>query len=145
MQGPFWAAGGYSRRVRSALLFLAALVVAAAAACGASAGSRTPIVFGTTGGNLIGYHVTIQPNGGVRVRGEGWTARRQIRPARVRQLRREIQHAHLATTLCPGSLPDFASKFIRFSGRTVQVRGGCEQRFQRVFDALVSAVALRAG
>jgi hypothetical protein len=131
--------------VRLALVLLAVLVTAAVVACGASAGGRTPIVFGTTGGNLSGYHVTIQPNGSVRVRGEGWTARKQIRPTRVRQLRREIQHAHLATRLCPGSLPDFASKFIRFAGRTVQVRGTCEQRFQRVFDALVSAVALRSG
>jgi hypothetical protein len=130
--------------VRPALLFLAVLAVAAVAACGASAGGTTPIVFGTSGGNLIGYHVTIQPNGSVRVRGEGWSARKQIRPARVRQLWREIQHAHLVTTMCPGSLPDFASKLIRFGGRTAQVRGGCEPRFQRVYHALVSAVALRA-
>lgn len=131
--------------MRPALLFLAVLAVSAAAACGASAGGRTPIVFGTTGGNLIGYHVTIQPNGSVRVRGRGWKYRKQIRPAQVRQLRREIRHAHLATTVCAGSLPDFASKFVRVGGRTVQVRGGCEPRFQRVFRALVSAVALRAG
>jgi hypothetical protein len=130
--------------VRPALLFLAVLAAAAVAACGASAGERTPIVFGTSGGNLIGYHVTIQPNGSVRVRGDGWSSRKQIRAARVRQLWGEIEHAHLVTTTCPGTLPDFASKFIRFAGRTVQVRGGCEPRFQRVYSALVSAVALRA-
>lgn len=130
--------------MRSVLLFLTVLAVAAVAACGANAGAQTPIAFGTSGGNLIGYHVTIQPNGSVRVRGAGWSARKQIRPARVRQLWGEIEHAHLVTTMCPGSLPDFASKFIRFAGRTAQVRGGCEPRFQRVYAALVSAVALRA-
>jgi hypothetical protein len=135
--------GRYARRMRPGLLLLVVLVVAAVGACGASAGGPTPIVFGTTGGNLIGYHVTIQPNGSVRLKGDGWRFRKQIRPARVRQLRREIQNAHLASRLCPGSLPDFASRFIRLDGRTFQVRGGCEQRFQRVFAALVSAVALR--
>ncbi|HET9114839.1 MAG TPA: hypothetical protein VFN33_01970 [Gaiellaceae bacterium] len=129
--------------MRPALLLLAASVVAAVAACGASAGGRTPIVFGTTGGNLAGYHVTIQPNGSVRLRGRGWKFHKQIRPARVRQLRRDIRRANLASRVCPGTLPDFASKFIRVGGRTFQVRGGCEPRFRRVFDALVSAVALR--
>jgi hypothetical protein len=130
--------------VRPVILLLAALA-AAVAACGASAGGGTPIVFGTTGGNVIGFHVTIQPNGNVSVTGRGWKYRRQIRPARVRQLRRDIQDAHLASRACPGTLPDFASRFIRLGDRTYEVRGGCEQRFQRVFAALASAVALRAG
>lgn len=125
------------------ILLLVVLVVAAVAACGASAGGRTPIVFGTTGGNLVGFQVTIQPDGSVRLKGGGWSFRKQIRPARVRQLRREIRSANLTSRLCPGTLPDFASRFIRLDGPAVQVRGGCEPRFQRVFAALVSAVALR--
>jgi hypothetical protein len=129
--------------VRPVILLLAASVAAAVAACGAGAAGTTPIVFGTTGGNVSGFHVTIEPNGSVRVTGGGWKFRKQIRPARVRQLRSEIQTAHLVSRICPGTLPDFASRFIRLGDRTYQVRGRCEQRFQRVFDALVSAVALR--
>jgi hypothetical protein len=130
--------------VRPALLFVAVFVAAAVAACGASASGRTPIVFGVTGGNVIGYRVTIQPNGSVRVRGSRWKVRGQIRPSRVRQLRREIQHAHLATSTCPGSLPDFATRFIRLGDHRYAVRGECEVPFSRVFKDLEAAVALRA-
>jgi hypothetical protein len=130
--------------VRVALLLLALSVAAAVAACGAGAAGRTPIVFGATGGNVIGYRVTIQPNGSVRVRGRPWKFRRQVRPARVRRLRREIQRAHLATSTCTGSLPDFATKYIRLGDRRYAVRGGCEVPFTRVFNDLVAAVRLRA-
>jgi hypothetical protein len=128
--------------VRTVLLFLAVLF-AAATACGAGAAVPTPIVFGLTGGNLAGYQVTIQPNGNVRLRGGPWRFRRQIQPSQVGRLRSEIRNAHLASRICAGSLPDFASKFIRVDGRTFTVRGGCEQRFQRVFRDLESAVRLR--
>jgi hypothetical protein len=130
--------------MRPALLLLAVVLAAAVAACGASAAGRTPIVFGVTGGNVIGYRVTIQPNGSVRVRGSRRTVRRQIRPARVRQLRREIQHANLATSTCVGSLPDFATRFIRLGDRQFAVRGECEVPFNHVFNDLEKTVASRA-
>ena len=129
--------------MRPALLLLVVSAVAAVAACGASAGGRTPIVFGITGGNAIPYRVTIQPGGNVRV-SSGWKVRRQIRPARMRQLRREIQHAHLASSICTNSLPDFATRFVRLGDRRYAVRGECEVPFNRVFGDLTKAVALRA-
>jgi hypothetical protein len=128
--------------VRS-LLFLLAVLFAAATACSAGAAVSTPIVFGLTGGNMAGYRVTIQPDGSVRLRGGPWKGRRQIQPTQVRRLRSEIRNAHLASRICAGTLPDFASEFIRLDGRTFTVRGRCEQRFQRVFRDLESAVSLR--
>ena len=130
------------RRVRTVLCSLAVLF-AAATACGAGAAVDTPIVFGLSGGNMAGYHVTIQPDGSVRLRGGSWKIRRQIQARQVSRLRTEIRNAHLTSRICAGSLPDFASEFIRLDGRTFTVRGGCEQRFQRVFGDLKSAVGLR--
>jgi hypothetical protein len=127
--------------MRAALLL--AVVVAVTACGGASAAGHTPIAFGITGGNLAPYHVTIQPNGSVRVRGSQRTSRRQIAPARVRRLRRDIERAHLASLWCPGSLPDFAAQYIRLDGRTFTVHGSCEARFQRVWNELLRATAVR--
>jgi hypothetical protein len=124
--------------------FLAVVVLASATACAASAAGHTPIRFGITGGNLSGYHVTIQPNGGIRVTGSQRAAKRKITPARVRQLRREIRHAHLASLRCPGVLPDFASHYIGLGDLTFTVHGGCEARFQRVWNALLQAIGLRS-
>jgi hypothetical protein len=129
--------------VRLALLLLAVFAAAAVAAC-ANAGGRTPIVFGLTGGNAISYHVTIQPNGSVRA-SKGWRVRNQIPPRQVRSLRREIQNAHLATRMCAGTLPDFATSFIRLGARTVKLHGECEARFSRVYGDLEAAVKLRVG
>jgi len=130
--------------MRQALLLLAVSVAAAVAACPASASGSTPIVFGITGGNALPYRVTIQPNGTVRLRGPAWRVRRQIRPAQVRRLRREIQRAHLATSTCTNSLPDFGTRFIRLGDHRFAVRGECEVPFNHVFGDLENAVALRA-
>jgi hypothetical protein len=62
----------------------------------------------------------------------------------VRRLRREIQHAHLATSTCAGSLPDFVTRFIRVGDRRYAVRGECEVPFNRVFHDLETAVGLLA-
>jgi hypothetical protein len=129
--------------MRRTLLILALAVAAAVAACGARAAGSTPIVFGTTGGNLIGYQVTIESGGTVHLRGPRWRFRRHIRPARVRELRREIRHAKLASSICANSLPDFATRFIRLGDRRFAVRGECEAAFNRVFGDLEKAVALR--
>jgi hypothetical protein len=119
------------------------LLVVATAACGASAAGEAPIVFGIAGGNVIPYRVTIQPNGRVRVTGR--KARRQIAPARVRQLRREIQRAHLASRRCAGVPPDVATQYIRLGGRRYVVHGGCEARFRHVWNDLLRTVRLRSG
>jgi hypothetical protein len=127
--------------VRPVLLLLA-VVAAAVAACGASAGGSTPIVFGISGGNPAPYRITIQPNGSVQA-SRGWRVRKQILPAKARRLRNEIRNAHLTTRLCAGTLPDFATNYIRLGGRTVRVHGRCEPRFTHVYDDLVAAVKLR--
>jgi hypothetical protein len=124
------------------MLLLLAVVAAAVAAFGASAGTSTPIVFGLTGGNAVPYRVTIQPNGSVRA-SQGWSVRRRILPRQVRRLRSEIRNAHLTSRLCPGYLPDFATNYIGLGGRTVRVHGKCEPRFTRVYDDLMAAVKLR--
>jgi hypothetical protein len=123
-------------------LVVLAASVAALAACGPTAVSHRPIVFGITGGNIAPYRVSIQPNGSVRVSGSRGSRRRQIAPTRVRQLTNEIQRAHLANRSCAGVLPDVASEYIRVGGRTVTVHGGCEASFLRVWDDLVQGVGL---
>jgi hypothetical protein len=128
--------------VRSVLLLLAVSASAAVAACGASAGGPTPIVFGLAGGNAVPYRVTIQPNGSVRV-SRGWRVRKQILPSQVRRLRNEIENAHLRSRLCAGTLPDFATNYIHLDGRTFRLHGQCEPRFTRVFGDLLAAVKLR--
>jgi hypothetical protein len=120
------------------LLVLAAFAPALAA-CGSTAAAHTPIVFGTTGGNIVPFRVTIQPNGGVRGRAEG-SLGRQIPSARVGELTNEIQQAHLASRRCAGVLPDLASRYIRAGGRTVTVHGTCEPEFERVWNDLTRAV-----
>ena len=115
-------------------------------ACGGGAGAaaRGPIVFGITGGNVMEYRVSIQPNGSVGVKGAE-ASRRQIRPTQARRLRNEIRHANLRSVTCSGALPDFARRYVRLDGRTVTVHGSCEARFQRVWNDLAQAVGLHAG
>ena len=128
--------------MRPALLLLAVVFAAAAAACGASATGPMPIQFGITGGNVVPYRVSIQPNGTVLTTGSGLRSRRHITSARVRSLQREIQQAHLASRRCAGVLPDVAGRYIRLGVHTVTVQGSCEQGFQRVWNDLVRSVAL---
>jgi len=117
-------------------------IAAALTGCGSGATEHAPIVFGITGGNMVPYRVSIEPNGSVRVTGSGLASRRHVTPARVRNLQREIQQAHLGGRRCAGVLPDVASRYIRLGGRTVTVHGTCDQRFQRVWNDLLRGVAL---
>jgi hypothetical protein len=118
-------------------------IAAALAACGSTEVAQTPIVFGITGGNIAPYRVSIEPNGSVRAGGSSASAR-QISPARVRQLRLEIERADLASRRCAGTLPDIASRYIGFGGRTYVVHGGCEAGFERVWPDLQRAVGIRS-
>jgi hypothetical protein len=122
------------------LPLLAVVLAIATAACGSTASPHTPISFGLTGGNVIPYRVTIQPDGRVRVTGSTRAVRRRIAPARVRELRHEIQTAHLSSRRCPGVLPDLAAQYVRAGGRTVTVHGDCEAGFRRVWSDLTRAV-----
>lgn len=111
-------------------------------ACGAGTGTRAqPIRFGLTGGNIVGYTVSIAAGGRVSIRGRSAIGRRMLAVSRVSRLGREIKAAHLARSrVCPGSIPDVAARFIRAGGRTFTLRGACEPRFQRVWSALLDAV-----
>jgi hypothetical protein len=131
------------RRASVLALFGAAIVGTSLVACGATttAPTPTPIAFGVTGGNVVGYRLSIQPNGSVRSTGSARAIRRQIAAARLRQLRDEIEHAHLTSRSCPGALPDLARRYIRVGRRTVTVHGDCEAAFERVWSDLTRAVA----
>jgi len=114
-------------------------------ACDTSATVHTPtrIVFGVAGGNVVGYRVSIEPDGSVRSTGSARAGRREISAARLGRLRDEIEHAQLASRSCPGVLPDLASRYIRVGRRTVTVHGDCEPGFERVWLDLTRAVAPR--
>lgn len=120
-------------------------IVAAASACASSAAAHTPIVFGLGGGNMLPYSVTIQPNGVVRHGGSVRVRRAHLPGRTVRQLRAEVEQAHLRSRQCSGVLPDIGSQFVRLGSRTVRVHGTCEPRFTRVWNALAHAVGVRPG
>jgi hypothetical protein len=118
------------------------VLVGAAAGCGGSAAGGGPVVFGITGGNVMPYRVTVQPNGRVRRTGSSPALRRRIAPARVRKLRHDTRAARLTSRRCVGVLPDVAARYVRAGGRTFTVHGGCEPRFERVWRELMQAVAV---
>ncbi|HZD87555.1 MAG TPA: hypothetical protein VE088_06075 [Gaiellaceae bacterium] len=126
-------------------LVLLAAIGAVVCACGSTAAAHTPIVFGVSGGNMLPYRVSIQPNGTVRARGSVKLRHRQLPAATVRRLRREVQQAGLSSRRCAGVLPDVGEQFIRVGGRTWTVHGACEKRFERVWQKLTDAVGLGIG
>jgi hypothetical protein len=89
---------------------------------------------------VVGYRVSIQSNGSVRSTGSARAIRRQIAASRLRQLRDDIEHAHLTSRSCPGALPDLARQYIRVGRRTITVHGDCEAGFERVWSELARAV-----
>jgi hypothetical protein len=130
------------------IIVLAALL-GALIACGVSAASTTPhrIVFGVVGGNLASYQVTIEPTGRVHS-SQVTTKYRVLSRAKVVSLSRVVRASFasgLKSRICPGTNPDFGSKFVQAFGRTVRVRGRCEPRFNRLWDTLAQAVGLRFG
>ncbi len=126
------------------LLAIAALLLAASA-CGSSAAarSRSPIVFGMTGGNFVPFHVTIGPDGSVRASGSTRLRQKRLSGATLRRLQRRVRLNRLSSRNCPGTLPDVAARFISRNGRTVRVHGDCEPLFQRLWSELARAVGLR--
>lgn len=132
------------------------VVLAAAAAALAPYGSAvastaaapTRIAFGISGGNIAPFSVTIEPTGRVRWHGITQRPRRRLSQAKVVALSRLVRAdfaAGLKSRLCPGVNPDFASHFIRATGRTVTVHGNCEPRFNRLWAILARAVGLHYG
>lgn len=130
-----------------------AAAIAAVLAASASASTDTgaaSYVLGRVGGNIAPYTLTIATDGTV-----AWTG--PVRPARTTVGARTL--ASLARVVaderffslprvidCPGTLPDFASTFVRVRtasrARTVTVHGSCSTRFNRVRRALAAAVGV---
>jgi hypothetical protein len=127
-----------------ALAATAALLVALAAASAASAAPR--YAFGRSGGNIAPFTVTIGRTGRVAVTGPATVGRTRLSAAQLAALAAAVARARLAglpaQTLCPGSLPDFASQFVTAGGRTVAVRGSCSPRLTRLWNAFAAAVKL---
>jgi hypothetical protein len=115
-------------------MILAPLAVAAA------------VSFGQAGGNILPFTASIAANGTVLATGR-IQARSRITAAEQAKLLRLAATLHFdalpAQTLCPGTLPDVATGWIRLHGRTVRVHGGCVPRFTRLYDALLAAVRAR--
>jgi hypothetical protein len=128
-------------RVR-AFLLLAVAGIGVVTACGAGSATRPgPIRFGLTGGNIVGYAVSIEGSGRVTIARGRRVVHRRISVEAVRRLGREIERAHLAKRrLCTGVLPDIATQYIRLGKRTSRLHGTCEPRFQGVWNDLLRAV-----
>lgn len=119
-------------------------LAAALSACGTGnrAVTRSPLVFGVTGGNMVPFRVTIEAGGAVRGSGRTVVPEKQLSSVTLHRLRRDVQLNGLSSRNCSGTLPDVASRFIRTGGRTVTVHGGCEPRFERLWTELAQAVGL---
>gem|GEM_PF-6366413 len=131
---------------------LLALAVAATAlaACGVSAASPQPtrIAFGIGGGNVVPFQVVIAANGAVSASGSRSVRRTRLSRRNLLRLDRELRSAFrsgLSSRECAGTNPDVGTDFITLGRRTVHVHGGCEHRFQTLWDTLARAVGLRFG
>ena len=69
--------------------------------------------------------------------------------AQLASIAKTVSSAELSklapSTLCLATLPDFAASWISVGPRKVSVRGTCSPRFDRVWNALASAVRLSTG
>ncbi len=124
-----------------------ALLVAGLAACGgSSAATPAAIEIGTTGGNIIPTKAVLEADGHVQgsvlsMRGHG-PPRHLLPESTVLSFDRQVGAAFaagLASRQCPGVLPDFASAYIAFKGKTVTVHGNCEPRFSALWNKLADA------
>jgi hypothetical protein len=48
-----------------------------------------------------------------------------------------------ATTLCRGTLPDFAGSFVTVGSTRVSVRGSCNLRFSKLYAVLAAAAGVQ--
>jgi hypothetical protein len=112
----------------------------------AGAVEPTGFAFGTLGGNIRPFRVTIANDGVVRASGAVKVGRAHVTLARLAALNRIATETHFtmlpAATNCPGSLPDVATAYVRVGARTVRVHGGCVPRFERLLKALEASVGL---
>lgn len=102
--------------------------------------------FGRTGGNIIPFTVTIAASGRVQVSGPVHVGTHTLTQAQLAGLNRvaaQVRFSSLQGAMCPRTLPDVASTFIKKGSHTVRVHGTCVAAYQRLWGALVAAVKLR--
>ena len=125
---------------------LTVALFAAAFATAAHASPKTGFAFGQAGGNIRPFTVLIAIDGTVDVTGPVGAGRTKLTRVQLGTLNALAVTTRFGAmpphTTCKGSLPDFATSFIRVGPRTVNVRGGCVPAYQRLWKALASAVRL---
>jgi hypothetical protein len=128
-------------RVLLAAAFVCALTPAAASAARYS--------FGRAGGNIEPYTISITSTGAVYASGPVKLGRTSVTRAQLAAIARAVSAADFTTlpptTLCLGTLPDFAATWISVGRRKISVRGSCSPRFDRVWSTLAGAVRLSSG
>ena len=121
-------------------------VLLAALALASQAGSYS---FGRESGNILPFTITITQSGAVHVTGPVKVGRTQLTATQLAAVASAVAKARFATlpatTVCPGTLPDVASTWVRAGSHRVQVHGACSSRFTRVWNALATAVRLSYG
>jgi hypothetical protein len=125
---------------------LTALLCAAAVVPAAGASPQRGFAFGQAGGNIRPFTVAVGIDGDVKVTGRASVGRMHLTRLQLGELNRLAVTTSFgalpALTNCKGSLPDFATSFIRVGARTVRVRGGCMPGYQRLWKALAADVRL---
>jgi hypothetical protein len=139
----------YSRRTALAL----STTLLALLPGGTAPARHDTFAFCRTGGSIQPYTVTITARGMLTTTGPVGPAQpgAKVPAARLRRLERLVQTTKFfalpTLTLCPGSLPDFASSFVTVRAgsrhRRVVVRGSCSPRFATLYKALAAAAGVR--
>jgi hypothetical protein len=100
--------------------------------------------YGRTAGNIRAERVTIARTGVVSV--QGIATGRRVTASKLTALEALAQRQRFAAlpalTICPTSLPDFATMYITYHGRTVRARGSCNKRFDALYTALGRATGV---
>ena len=100
--------------------------------------------YGRMSGNIRPERVPIAASGLVSVEGIATGRRVSARKlAALQSLARLQRFGSLPPlTLCSGSLPDFATRYITYHGRTARSRGSCNKRFETTYTALARATGV---
>jgi len=131
---------------------IAVAVLALALGAQAAHASSAPVfAFGRSGGNILPFTVVISSTGRISARGPVDPSRTRVSPRTLASLlplaRREGFFGMPPTTICPGTLPDFASFFVAVTTsrgtKRVSVGGTCNRRFSELYAKLSAAAGVR--
>ena len=132
--------------MRRGVRIAAVLLLAGAFAASAAASSSRGFAFGRMGGNIIPFRVGVTAAGHANVTGPVHVGRTTLTAAQLATVARVAAVARFSTlpasTRCSGTLPDVATMYVVFGGRTVAVHGRCVPRFDRVWNAVSAAVKI---